>query len=361
MLGIVSAALLSAASFDAEVAFGRLPFIDDVEVSPSGERIAARFSSNGQTGLLIFELSDSRIPNRLIEESENLKVRRFFWKRDDRLVFSAAVPGSRYGTATVETRLLAVTPGEQEIKPLFKRQSRAGTELPVQIQDRIVSVLPNDPGHVLVEYFNNSDNASLYLVNVDRRGLHKLVEGARSKSRHFTADMQGNVRARHGFDKGKNNLFLKTPDGKWKNFSHRVADGQPRFQVVGFPNIRSKAFVLSDHETPTTALYVFNIETDQFESLLFQHPFSDVTGVRQRLSDGKAYGALFAEDERHVHYFGENLIKDLTDYIKERLDTDNVSFNGINPQETMAVFWVAPQGRPGQYYIINTKSLQLIQ
>ncbi len=358
MLSFVAAAFVSAASFDPAVAFGRMPYMTRVEVSPNGERLAAIYSNDGQNGLLIYELADNGIANRLIGETENLKIRRFSWKRDDRLVFSVAVPSNRYGTATVETRLLAVTPGEPDIDPLFKKPHKG--DMPVQLQDRIVSYLPNDPKHILVEYSSPySNDVSLYSVKVDRAGGHKVVSGARADSRHFITDMQGNVRARIGLSDGRRRLFLMTAEGKFKDVSHRVAAGEPRFSIAGFPNNPTKAFVLSDHETSTLALYVYNIDDDTFGEQLFSHPTSDVTGIHQRRSDGAAYGAYFAEDEWNIHYFGENIIQDLKQSVGGALGADEISYKGMNPQETMAVFWAADRGRPGQYYIYDIEASQI--
>ncbi|MEM0929768.1 MAG: alpha/beta fold hydrolase [Pseudomonadota bacterium] len=360
MLALVAAALLSAGLTDPEAAFGRLPFIDDVEVSPSGERFAASYNSETGSGLLIYELTEDGFDNRLISESDNLKIRRYFWKRDDRLVFSAGVPSNRYGTPTLETRLLAVTPGEPDLDRLFKSPGRRSGEFPVQIQDRIVSVLPNDPEHILVEYTPvRSPNTSLYRVKVDRAGAHRLVQGARRDSRHFMTDNQGNVRARSGQSDDRRRLFVTTSEGELKDISHRVEEGQPRFYFAGFPSSPSKAFVLSDHATPTLALYVYNVDTDTFGDLLFSHPSSDVYGIRQRLSDGAAYGAFFAEDDWNIHYFGDNIIQDLTAHVRKSLDADEIGYRGMNPQETMAVFWAAQQGRPGQYYILDIANNQL--
>ena len=362
MIAFVAAALVSAASFDPETAFGRLPYLDDVEVSPSGERLAARYSDGDNSGLLIFELADYGFDNRLIGESKNLKVGSFFWKRDDRLIVSARVPGERYGTPTVETRLLAVTPGQDDIDSLFSTPSRKSRELPVQIQDRIVSALANDPQHILVEYVpSNRENTSLYTVDIDRRGRHKLAEKMSSNTRHFYADMDGVARGRRGLDDGQPTLALKMPDDSWKDFSHRVASGQPRFILAGFPNTRSKAFVLSDHETDTLALYIFDIEADAFAEQLYSHPVSDVYGIRQRLSDGAAYGAFFAEDDAVIHYFGENIIQDMSAFVGRAVDADNISFQGINPQETMAVYWIANGVNPGRYYIVDIEAGQLTE
>ncbi|MEO1658018.1 MAG: prolyl oligopeptidase family serine peptidase [Pseudomonadota bacterium] len=361
MLALVAAALLNAAPFDPEAAFGRLPYLTSVKVAPGGDRLAARYSNDGKSGLLIYEMTKSGINNRLIGESDNLKIRDFDWKRDDRLIIAASVPGVRYGTPTLETRLLAVTPGKEEIDRLFRRPKRSSGELPVQIQDRIVSLLPHDPKHILVEYAKNSENIGLYEVDVDKRGRHSMVEGPRGDSRRFIADMQGTARARMGFDNGTSKLFLKMPNDKWKDFSHRVAKGQPRFVVVGFPNTRSKAFVLSDHATPNLSLYLFDIEADEFESNLYSHPTSDVSGIRQRLSDGAAYGAFFAEDDVYIHYFGENLIKDLTTIVENSVDADDVSYQSMNPQETMAVYWAASDGGAGRYYILDIENVVLTE
>ncbi|MEM9810380.1 MAG: prolyl oligopeptidase family serine peptidase [Pseudomonadota bacterium] len=361
MLSVLAAAVV-AASFDPAAAFGRLPFFDDIEVSPKGERFAAIASTNGQTGLAIYELTGGQGFSRFVTESENLKVRNFFWKRDDRLVFSIAVPSSRYGTDTVETRLLAMSPDDDDIDALFRHPRDKGT-LPVQIQDRVVSAFHHDPEHIVVEYYpKGSQDIALYRVNVDKSGRHRQIEGTKIGSRDFYTDAKGEVRAWSGL-RGERlpRLSFMMADGKWRDFSHRVAEDQPNFRIAGFPNSPNKAFVLSDHETPTMALYVFDIDTDSFGQQLFSHPTADVYGVRQRISDGAAYGAVFAGEDSRVHYFSDNIIRDMTKIIFERVGGDNVSFRGMNPQQTMAVFYVSYEGRPGRNYIFDIENMKIIK
>ncbi|MEM9233213.1 MAG: hypothetical protein AAGA69_03125, partial [Pseudomonadota bacterium] len=135
-------------------AFGQMPFIRDLEISPSGNRFFAIVRPDGaeEYQFVVFDQKGGDIELVYgVNQTDEISVRNPFWKRDDRIVFSIRGAGSRYGTETVETRLFSLDPDKGKMRPLFRTNQDGG--IPVQIQDRIVSELRQDPEHILISYF----------------------------------------------------------------------------------------------------------------------------------------------------------------------------------------------------------------
>ncbi|MEM1379939.1 MAG: prolyl oligopeptidase family serine peptidase [Pseudomonadota bacterium] len=353
-LSLVAAVALNQGLADPAAAFGAMPLLDDVEISPNGEIFAARLNTGEARGLGVFTIDGSfKILNFLGEEDQT-QIRKFFWKRDDRLVFSIEGPEERYGTPTTETRLYSLEVGGKEMTPLFSKTVGVGG-LPVQIQDDIVSTLSGDPDHILVQYRpRNETGEGVYKVQIDRKRRHTTVERPRIGAYNWIAGPSGEARAVYAIRNETNRtLHIKTPDGKWKDISDRIDPEGPNFRILGFPRDRTIAYVASDHETETRALYTYNIETDTFGEMLFSHPVSDVFAIRRAPKTGEVIGVVYAEESPIVQWFESNYQQKTTAQVRQSVPDERLSFMGTNSSGTAAVLLGSDGVRPGRYYVYD--------
>ena len=334
--------------------FGTLPLLRGLDISPDGKKGAALIRANGEQGLGIFSIENGFEYKHFIRDKDEKKLREFFWKQDDLVVFSVSLPGRRYGTRTTETRLFSMEVESGEMRGLFSR-AHDRNEMPPQIQDNVVSLLPKDPDNILVEFREPaSPYDSVHRLNVAKIRRPVTVQRSVNQSVGFLADPAGTVRYSSGIrNDTERRLALLKPDDKWQDFSHRIREGQPTFRVIGFPNDRKYAYVLSDFETETRALYRFNIENDQFEELLFKHPTSDVLGIRQNPDTGEVIGAVYAEDERYVSWFGDSKPKRTVDALTQATDYPNLAFVRYNLSQSAAVLFSSSGSKPGRYIIFD--------
>ncbi|MEM9840009.1 MAG: S9 family peptidase [Pseudomonadota bacterium] len=368
LLSILAAAALHQALPDPAASFGALPLISGLQPSPSGETFVAKMWTGENAALGVFTLKNGFEYLQVIPESDDKQIDTFFWKRDDRLVFSASLPGNRFGTPTVETRLYSMNPllkgKKAKFVELFGRVDGPGG-YPIQIQDDIVSRLKNDPEHILVQY--RSDGSSrgegVYRVQVDHNRRHALIKSPRNNSLAWLADSEGRARAVYGLknsNSAERTLQIVTPDDKYKDITHRIAAGTPSFSILGFPLDPAKAYVASDHETDTAALYVYDIPTDSFEEMLFSHPTSDIYDVEQDPKTGRAIGAVYGEDTVLVHWFEKSRAAKTVDAVKEAFGLEKLSFTRFNIGGSMAVLYSWEGNRPGNYMVFDYASGQAI-
>ena len=357
MLAAATVAAAPATDFDAAAAFGAMPLFRSIQVSPNGEMLAAVVRSGGRSGLAVIDITEGVGFKRFVEDSDALKVGKFFWKADDRLVFSARIPGNRYGTPVVETRMFSMEPEGKGIRSLY-RESTRNTGLPPQIQDDVVSWLPNDPQNIYVQYLGQGTNTTNVMrMRVDNPTRHRVVEANRKGAFDWMADRDGNVRVVNSLRNEKTRmLHVKTPDGKWKDISHRIAPGQPNFRIVGLDPDQDTVYITSDHATDTMALYPYSVTNDVIGELLFSHPTSDVYGISLSPKNGRLIGARYAEESPVTHWFGNSLPKKLIKAIGDATDADYVSFHNLNMTGDAAILSVSNGIRPSQYVMFTISS-----
>lgn len=359
-LATAAAAFLAATSVgDPVEAFGRMPLLAGIEASPDGKHFAAIVRSEGQSGLGVFVLDGGFRYTRFIQDQDSQKIRDFFWKADDRLVFSASVPGLRYGTPVTETRMFSLEPEGDDIVPLY-RTDRRSQFLPPQIQDRVVSTLPDDPQNILVQYpAPGTNDTMVFKVRVDRSTRHRGVRDPMGDSRHWMADRDGNLRVVYGLrDEKERTLRVLTPDGKWKDLSDRL-EGDGRFIVAGLSTDPDIVYVISDHDSDVAALYSFSVTQDAFVEELFRHPTSDVFDVALSPKDGRLIGAVYAEEEPETYWFGDSIARKLINAVRQATGEDSVVFHSINMSGNTAVLRVSSGIRPGRYVVFSFDDGQL--
>lgn len=335
-------------------AFGQMPFIRDLDISPSGNRFFAivRPDNAQEYQFVVFDIEDGTVePIYGVTQTDELSIRQPFWKRDDRIIFSVRGAGNRYGTETVETRLFSLDPEEGKMRPLFR--SRPDDGVPVQIQDRIVSRLRGDSDHILISYYKDS-RVNVYRVYTEKSRRHNQEMSGKRGISSWRADSNGRIRSGSGIvDDKRQRLIVRLADDKWEDISHRVAEGAPDFRFLGFPDNPDKAFVASAHESETAALYLYDIPTDSFEKQLFRSEVSDVYGVVQRAEDGAALGVIFAEDDADIHWFGDNLARRVLERVKKALPGYSITLESLNANDTHSVIFAEQGNNPGQYYLFD--------
>lgn len=336
-------------------AFGRMPTFTNVSLSPSGNRVLAlyRGANSNDYSFVVFDRSNGFELLYGTEQNDELRVRNPVWLADDRILFSVKFNAKRYGTDTVETRLMTLKPDTGEIERLFRDKLR-DEGYPVQIESDIVSYDWSDPDSVLVQYSQDGPNDRVYRVRTDKRRRHKTVQHDMTGIQNWAADHAGVVRSGWGIkDDKRQRLVVRTPDDEWKDLSHRVADDAPTFYFVGFPNNRDKAFVASGHETDTTGLYIYDIATDTFDERLFHDENSDVYSVIQQFGTGAALGVTFAGDDGDIHWFGDNFVRDVFARMRRTFEGHSITLNELNLPQTHAVMMIEEEGRPADYVLYD--------
>lgn len=108
-------------------AFGQLPAMQNIALSPDGRTLAWQQTSEGQSAIVIFDLSTQQ-PRRILRWEEGLTLRNIDWADDQTLLYDLSVTHSMYlgsGRWTDEFyRTLAVDRDEGAARVLLMQQER---------------------------------------------------------------------------------------------------------------------------------------------------------------------------------------------------------------------------------------------
>jgi len=338
--------------------FARLPTFTDLAVSPGGKYLAARVNEDNRYVVEIFEIGTSQIKRVYsVRETEKTSVSWFRWKTDEYLLastFSSA--GWRGPVPTGETRLITIDVPKRKIIRLFhpQRNKRA-----VQIQDRIVSFLPRDPEHILVQYSTtNPFKPKVHKVNVTKSVGHRRVEYGRYGVQWWMADNDGNVRLGYGLANESVPVLKVRPAGKhrWVDLSHRLNADRNTFAPLAFSPNPNQIYVLSNHESDTDALYLFDIAKDEFVEQLYLHPEVDISSIGIDRMTGELQRIHFIESARSTIYVAKRPMDEAIEELRAEYPTYSIDLTSLSDDGEHAVLMFRTAGDPGHYYLFSRQS-----
>lgn len=363
LLWIGLAALLAPGPVQADTemppveAYAALPQFADLEIAPGGRFLAARTNIDNVYRVLVLDLSAPGVEVVYsLSENDEYYVSRFQWAGPDRLLISIGFVGKRgrgQRIDTAERRLFSVKIGENEMIPLFRAKR---DEIPVQIQDRIVSLLPDDPKHILLQHNSeNPANPRVYRVDVTKTTRHARVEGERRSVRYWKADNDGDVRIGWGRSRdGDPKLFLRLKGKrKWLDFSEFVEEPNSVFRPVGFASDPNIAYVISNHEIDPAGLYRFDIEERTFSELIYSNPAVDISGVGIDAVSGEVSHVNFIDADAETLWFSKSPINEAIGNLSEKFPGKSLTTYTIADDREHAVIRLNGTRDAGQYAVFN--------
>ena len=190
--------------------FAREPAIQGLSISPSGKNLVGIVSPDGDTRYIaIWETANpGKAPVILGAQKMRLMSARFI--KDDRL---GVVAQQLFTVGTLATHLQKIyitdlkgekwTPGIPDQKASSEQEEFANkTSNP-----SIVSILPNDPKHILVIDNRLDGQGDIYKADIYRGTAERLYRGS-DKYANYEPDWNGNLRARSYIDFDNGAIFV---------------------------------------------------------------------------------------------------------------------------------------------------------
>lgn len=345
-------------------AFARLPDHQDVQLSPDGRYAAAmRLVARDRYGVIVYELDT--VKPVFVARNEDWDVNWVRWKSGNRLLVSVRQPGRRYGIATLETRLVAMNPDGSDARVLLApRRDEAQAGKVVQIADEIVSLLPDDPQHILMS-FNVDDprRPKLYRVNIynDRR---EQIEGGREFIQWWLADRQGQIRVGRGRDdsagveEGYKTWYRPTKRDGWTMLWDNVAQDayfDPLFFDMSDPDLIT---VLSDQQNGRAGLFKYRISTRQFTETLFLHPEVDIDSVIYDPRETDVVGVRYVTGITRFEWFSEREAG-LYREVRQELPGWEIHLGSRGWDYSRLVIYASASDHAGRYYLYEPATKKL--
>ena len=246
-------------------------------MSPDGRKLAFVGPIKGKTSFVIWDLETGK-PSVAIS-SADVEPLWIEWKSNTRLITSNRFFSMRAQfTPTVETRMTAVNvDGSGDLKLIEAGQFDYYVP---QIQDRVVSMLPDDEDHILLELpavargnarpgaikiISPLAHPEVVRVNINTARM-ETITNQRPGVVRWLADAVGNVRIGEESEIDAVGYRIRNlRDDSWRTFHHSQAEKNDSFTPLAFVDGKpDHLYVISNHEDGADGLYEFDLSTDSF-------------------------------------------------------------------------------------------------
>jgi len=335
-------------------AFATLPQHANVRISPNGRYIAAKRIIDSKYALIIYDLENLGKKDPFVIAIDDEEVSWLEWANDDRLLVSIRFSAFRFGTPTTETRLVAINADGSEpellVKP--KKQGKSDIVKVVQIQDKVVNFLHDDPKNILMS-FNVDDvqRPRLYKVNV-YNGRKKTIEKGRKDVPEWYVDQQGRARMFELIDGMNIQYFHRSPDARdWELvLEYPVTSGKVFSPIIFDKDEPDILYVYSNHAGITTGVYRYDTAKHEFIEEIFRHDSVDVAGVRMEPTRSEIIGVSYTLDTARIFWL-DDTEKFILDQVRKQLDTQSVHIVSKSLDYERVLVFASSPDVAGRYYL----------
>jgi dipeptidyl aminopeptidase/acylaminoacyl peptidase len=284
--------------------YAGLPAARGARLSPDGKLLAYIGPVRGRNAFVIWPLDAKEKSKAKVIKTGDGEPQWVLWKSDQRLLASLRVVSTRGPLMkTVDTRLVSIDASTGEVVEMVRADE---ADYPPQIQDHLLSSLPGDPGHVLLQLpkFDRTTRTAPSGDTLNERNEHPEVVRLDVKTgrtetllqqhgliTHWIADADGQVRlgwAVRRDHKALDLLVRDTPQSPWRTTRTVTLNEGQRFNPLAFVEGQAdRLYVESNHHGGPGAIFEFDLASGEFTRTVAADPDGEVSPIRR---DGRLVG-----------------------------------------------------------------------
>lgn len=358
-------------------AFGALPAVSMVEISPNGKTVALLQTTEDQSTVVFVDLADSEATPTGVVVGD-VKARSLEWVDDDNLLLLASVAQTGGFTTGLETnelaRWIAISKDDRDMKVLFKRDANYYVPSP----GTILATTPATPGDAIFARWTPQARAAnqatgrlgrdrghgYSLFNVDvGAGRERVTYAGDDETWDWIVNAEGEAILRIDFDEDRNLSKIYRRRGSSKSFEHlttiEAEYGSPEsvsFYGLGASPNEILATTYGDEDK--RGLYGFDISTGELARNVFRHEKYDISGVYYDPRKATLTTVYFTDDfPRAVHLNPDD--QKLQDSLNAALKGARVYMGSRSADGNKIVVHAAYPDRPTEIYIFHKDTRNL--
>ncbi|CAN5341062.1 S9 family peptidase [soil metagenome] len=355
---VLGCTLVSQALAGPAEAFARLDEIDDVLISPKGDKIALSIrGDDGVAALAIVQIEGMK-PLGKVSITRGRDVHDFWWASGDRLLFGTAVHLG-IGEAAYATRdLFVVNSDGTGLKLLLQPQQG----MSYRDWSMVSARLPDDPDNILVRMPNPSDvytsnpGQHLYKVDLMQGRLRRLTPAQASRGR-FLVDHAGHVRFQTAVERDLTEvvLYRATDADDWKEIGRYPMNGKGSMTPIQVTSDNRDVFVAYDRQTKGHMTAIYRIDPDNPEpKLLYADPDHDVARLLGSRTVGSPAGVVVNGAKTEWRYFDPSSADAvLLESIRTTFKGKTVRLLNWSDDRSRVAIAVDSDVDPGSYYVLD--------
>jgi len=298
--------------------FARRPMMEQVALSPNGQRLAAIINNSNQSLLVTRDCAGANLRTVLSTDNLELMFNWFRWVNDERLVVSLRFPSRREvdylpTINTMESRLVAIN-ADGSLPINLVKQRAGSTELRWAIaQDNVVDWLPEDGQHILMSLPNSDRSISEYLYKVNiHTAERRFYADGRKNAYDWVTDQSHRARVAMEWestgDDNSRTLWVCDPDGSnWRVLRRFTPLSPDIMRPLGFGKDRHVLYVSADHQG-LRAVQTVDLRDPQLTlRVKLSDPNRDLGGALIHDGSGEAVGIRWSrEGDSSASYWDPN-------------------------------------------------------
>jgi len=346
-LGLCAALLSSAVAHAAPTPpsaqdLTRAAQISDVSVSPDGKHMVALTSADGKTVNISVWSTDAlgKAPTPIGSTKARFLAVQFL--KNDRLLVTAVQTFDdegfhghlvqSYVTDLTGSRFATLLP--DNIQGLGQDEKNYN----LRVQPRIVSILPADPRHVLVEDTRYGGEGDVYSVDVYSMEAGRILHGS-DRYGDYQADLKGELRARieENFEGGKIYLAqqIRNPTtGAWEEHFRSYAKDRMITSIVGFTTDPNVVLIATSQGADKTGIYEYDIAQRKIIEPAFEHKLfeagGDVIESHAPADFGRILGFTYQAESTKTYWLDDR-IDGLTKSLAQALGVSATNIDWTDP------------------------------
>lgn len=292
--------------------FGHLPMLQLVSVSPDGNNIAALFNGPDGPQVVVAPFGSPDIVPIVQLGRDKDRIDNIRWQNDDRLLITASYSRSWTGDRVRVSRLFTVKKDGKDLQVVKQKKKLKASSMDafagVMSTSTILSMLPNDPDHILMELWSDRDQGfSVYKVNPAENDFTKILVN-NLKVNDWFANRAGVInfgRRSKWIAKDKEfeiTFFYRDSNDKDFKEIYKERETTPGyFAIVGI--FGTKMYVISDRKIGRKALWSYDLTTSKYEKIIYSHDKYDIDGAIVNFDETELLGVKYSDDYQRNHYF----------------------------------------------------------
>lgn len=301
--------------------YAALPQIDGPRLSPDGKAVAMISPRDGRAGVRVWRATGE--VEWFMPMGED-RVNWIAWKGSDRILmslhatdwdggFERPVGVSRLVFADLQSKEMTPVKFHEPVQPDHVIVVGRTAYRPPNVQDRVISMLPDDPGHILLAAASDDwAHADAMMVDVAQGSPSRLMRSTGNVVK-WLADSKGTIRLKASVERHEeaSTLIFSVRDsaqGDWRVLQRYEVDHGPRLIPLAFSrHAPDDLLALVDQENGRLALQQIDTRTGAMGPVLASDAQCDIEPV---LRDSQVSGYTDSCRGEEETYFDEGWQKD---------------------------------------------------
>ena len=335
----------------------------DIQLSPTGEYIAATVPLEDRTMLAILRRSDNAMTAKF-GLGENTHVQSFAWASDKRVVIAIGQKEGLLELPQATGELFAIDADGNNPSNLIGYRA-AGSGLGTKIQTRkaevvgaqMVDLLPGDERYIVVNVYGAGEARYTSAEKLDiTTGKRMPIVKAPIRNSSFATDNAGVVRFAWGSEADNTNkLYYRDGDGADWRLIHNEADTGTVALPVGFSADNHIAYLRIENRKGPDSIVAWDIAADT-RKVVLQDPVADPGVILYRPNSQVPVGALVTAGKTRSVFFEPDGADARLYHSLEAAFGSAVLVTSTDKTGNLLLVQSWTDGNPGDFYLFDSSA-----